>query len=671
MSGFDKIEFKPVQKESSATIAGSGSRRTVGSSGSSGREKKAGQDQKTLFMAAKRKKQKKIAWKIPLIVVGIIVLVVALIGFPAYATYKSGLKTYREAKLIAGAFKQQNIQVASDEIAKTQKDLKDTQRKLHVLIPLKIVPIASWYYNDADHLLNAAAYGLDSATTVTDSIKPYADVLGFKGQGSFAAGSSQDRIKTVVMTMGKITPQIDKIAVSLDLVQKEVDAVDPGHYPAFIFGKKVKAQLTSVKTFADEAATFVTDARPLVKVLPALLGESEEQKYLVLFQNDKELRPTGGFITGYSIFNIDKGALRADKSDDIYNLDNSVPNKQPAPAVLQKYLKVYTFNLRDSNLSPDFVTSMKTFKSMYDTAGESTKVNGIVAIDTSVLVSTIKILDDQVTAGGITFTTKNDPRCDCPQVIYELENNISRPVNYVRSDRKSLLGELLNTILVKALSSSPKIYWGPLFQSLVTQTNQKHVLFYLYNQDAQQGLEALNASGRIKNFEGDYLHINETNFSGAKVNIFMQEAVDNSYDVKGDGTITKTVTIHYKNPFPASDCSLARGGLCLNAEYKDWIRIYVPKGSELVDSKGSQVKITTSEDLGKTVFEGLTTVRPQGVGTLTLTYTLPFKATDSTLPVLIQKQPGTNDNSYTNIVNGKTIETFDLLTDKETKLKVR
>jgi hypothetical protein len=150
----------------------------------------------------------------------------------------------------------------------------------------------------------------------------------------------------------------------------------------------------------------------------------------------------------------------------------------------------------------------------------------------------------------------------------------------------------------------------------------------------------------------------------------MNETVDSSYAVK-DGVVTKTVTINYKNPFPASDCNLERGGLCLNAEYRDWIRVYVPKGSELVDNKGSQVKMTMYDDLGKTVFEGFLTVRPQGGATYSLTYKLPFKLSNgSPLPVLIQKQPGAKDFPYQLIVNGKTLDSFNLSSDKETKLSL-
>lgn len=603
----------------------------------------------------------------------VLVVLIVLIAIPAYATYKSGLKTYRQAQMVASALKKQDIALASQEIVKTQTDLKDTQSKLRILLPLKFVPLVGWYYSDVEHMLNAGEHGLDSAKIVTDSLAPYADVLGLKGAESAAGGSTADRIKTVVLSLGKITPQIDKIETTLDQVEKEMDQVDPNHYPKFIFGSKVKDQLTTVRTLTDQTATAVRDAKPLIKTLPSLLGESENKKYLVILQNDKELRPTGGFITAYAIFSIDKGIISFNKSEDIYKLDESIPNKAPAAAPIQKYFSgVYQMNLRDSNLSPDFVESMKTFKSLYDKAALKEDVDGIIAIDTNVLVSTIKILDDQVVAGGQTFTTKIDPRCDCPQVIYSLENDISRPVNYVKTERKSIIGDLISAIMVKALTSSPKVYWGPLFQSIIAQTNQKHALFYLYDEQAQQGLQSLNAAGQIKPFEGDYLHINEANFSGAKVNIFMKENVDTDYSVDNDGVVTKTVTVHYKNPYPPSDCNLERGGLCLNAEYRDWIRLYVPKGSQLVSSKGSQVKMNTYEDLGKTVFEGFVTVRTQGVQTLTVSYKLPFKLkNNSPLPLLIQKQPGAIDIPYQVMVNGKTVDSFNLTSDKETKVNVK
>ncbi len=667
MSGFDKIEFKDAAA-SGENVKASPTR--VKSTPDFAKSQSA-----PVVMPKRKKKANfnfdfKHAKKL-YITLGVIVLLIVLISIPAYATYKSGLKTYREAKLIATAAKQQNVALASDEIGKTQKLLNQTKTNFHFLLPLKIVPLVNWYYNDADHMMNAASDGLDAAATITTALIPYADVLGLKGTDNPAATSTSDRIKTAVLSLGKITPQIDKIEVSLNAMKKEMDQVDPNHYPTLIFGKTVKTQLTSLKTFTDESAVGITDAKPLIKTLPTLLGANHPQKYLMIFQNDKELRPTGGFITGYAVFKVDQGSIQLEKSDDIYPLDDSIPNKPKAPAGIQKYFPgVYQLNLRDSNISPDFMVSMKTFKSMYQESNGDQDIDGIIAINTNVLVSTIKILDNQVQAGGQTFTTDKDPHCDCPQVIYALENSISRPVNYVKTERKSLLGDLLSAIMVKALSSSPKKYWGPLFQTMITSSSRKDILYDLFDDQAQEGIEALNAAGQVKPFEGDYLYINETNFSGAKVNIFMQQSIDNAYSVANDGTITKTVTIHYKNPYPPSDCSLKSGGLCLNAEYRDWIRILVPKGSQLTSSTGSQVKMTQYDDLGKTFFEGFVTVRTEGINTLTVNYTLPFKLkSGSPLPVLIQKQPGAKNNQYNMMVNNNTVDTFYLTTDKTTTVK--
>ena len=480
--------------------------------------------------------------------------------------------------------------------------------------------------------------------------------------------------------MGKIAPHIDDIAVQMEGAKKEIDAVDPNHYPAFFGGEKIRNGLFQSKQLIDQGVGFVSDARPLIKILPSLLGDPKEKKYLILFQNDKELRPTGGFITGYAIFRIVSGVIHVDSANDIYSLDAGIYGKQTAPAPILKYLaNVPVLNLRDSNLSPDFITSMETFNSLYKKAAGYVPVDGIIALDTNVLVSTIKILDDEVYADGIRFTSKTDPRCDCPQVIYELESLISTPksvdlkvttLRAVQSQRKDIIGTLLYAIMDKALKSSPKLYWGPLFQDMLVQTQQKHVLFDIYNQDAQSGIEALNAAGRIRTFEGDYLHINQANFGGAKSNMFVQETVTQNYEMAEDKTITKKLTINYKNPHKPSDCNLERGNLCINAVLRDWIRIYVPLGSKLVDSKGSEVKMISYDELGKTVFEGFLTVRPLGSAVFSISYTLPFKVKDGSLPLLIQKQPGTGGNEYTLKVNDNKIDKFELLTDRETKIKL-
>lgn len=616
-------------------------------------------------------------------VTAIIIVVLILLGIgitiPALPFIANAKQTQSHAKKALDALKKQNIALAQEELKKTREELIQTQKAYGGLAIYRIVPFVGGYIDDGDHLIKAAFHGLDAADILIASIEPYADVLGLKGQGSFVGGTAEQRVQTAVKTMGKVTPRVDDIATSLNEVKKEVDYINPDDYPEIIVGKKNKEQIVSLRKLADDGAVFINDARPLIKILPNLLGEPKEKKYLVIFQNDKELRPTGGFITAYAVFRLSQGIIHVDTSSDIYGLDSTVSDKQKAPRPILEYLpKVPVFNLRDSNLSPDFVNSMETFRALY-AKSSGPDVDGIIAVDTHALIGAMNVLGE-ITVDGVAFNTKEDPRCGCPQAIYKLEEIADTPVQAdfryvnlyaVNAARKNIIGDLMYAIMNKAFSSSPKLYWGPLFQEMINQSSQKHILFYVFDKNAQKGLEALGVSGRILPFDGDYLHINEANFGGAKSNLFTKEDISQDYKKQSDGSILKTITINYKNPYPPSDCNLERGQLCLNAVLRDWIRIYTPLGSKLVDSKGSEVKMITYDELGKTVFEGFLTVRPKGAAKFTISYTLPFKLDKgSALPVLIQKQGGTPDFEYTVSVNGRKIEKFNLQTDKNLKLNL-
>src|SRR5258706_3780895 len=249
MDGFEKIEFTEKKRKSTPDK----SARKVSLIGKSNLA-----DQKeSNFTMAKQRSSKKTKFKFSrkgIIALVIVLVIFVLTGIPAFATYKAGIKTYRDAKLVASSLKTQDIALASEQIVKTKKDLQETQRNFHYLIPLKFIPLVNFYYNDADHLMQAGSHSLDTAAIAIDALKPYADILGLKGAGSFTGGSAEDRIRTAVMAARKITPQIDEIGESLALVNKEMDKVDPNHYPTIIFGKKIKAQLTLFKQAANEGA---------------------------------------------------------------------------------------------------------------------------------------------------------------------------------------------------------------------------------------------------------------------------------------------------------------------------------------------------------------------------------------------------------------------------------
>lgn len=597
--------------------------------------------------------------KIIFIVLAVVLALLAIIGVPLARAYNDGQVLYQKALTIKDAAKTQDIAKTQEAILATQSQLKKVRGDLTPLVWTKfIIP----YSGDLFNSLDAGEQGLEAADILVKAVEPYADLLGFKGQGSFTGGTTEERIVKVVETLDKIIPQIDALSQKISLARTDIDKIDPNRYP-----KKYREKIVEAKQLVDLVDQLLTQAKPMVKRLPDLAGVNGEKKYLVLFQNDAELRPTGGFITAYAVFRIEKGKIHLDTSDDIYKLDDTLTKAVAPPDPISRYLNVYGWRMRDANFLPDFYSSMKTFEDLYASSTAKQKVDGIMALDTHVLVALMDVLGS-VNTYGVDFTTQKVPQCDCPMVIYELEKYADEPKNYERGSRKDIIGVLLQTLMQKAMKA-PKQVYGPLFQTFFAEAQQKHILFYLHDPDAQAGMEAINWAGRIKTYNGDYLHVNDANLAGAKSNLYIVPSVKQEVNITDNGA-EETLTLDYRYPHSADNCSLERkSGLCLAGIYRDYLRVYLPNGAVLVNASGFENKSKTFEDLNHAVVDGFFTVVPQGLAKITIKYRVlgEFKKLKE-YKSLIQKQPGTDGSHYQIIVNNK-VQEFNLTEDKEISVK--
>jgi len=610
----------------------------------------------------------------------VLLLVIAGLTIPAYIfarpTIKSAQKTMHLAQEAYDGLKNQDLPKAEEKLKETQSLLRETQENYKKLSYIKAIPMVKKYYQDGEAGLNAGIQGVEAGLILVEAVTPYADVLGFKGQGSFSGGTAEDRIQKIVQTLDKVTPKMSEVAEKLTKAQSELDKINAQDYPEEIRGKQVRGRIVQLKSVMDEAVAGVTEARPILSVLPNILGYPNSKKYLVIFQNDGELRATGGFMTAFSVLNIDSGKIKPEKSDDIYSLDRKFNSRIQAPEPIEKYLFsadlgtgiVPYFYLRDMNLSPDFKKSMDTFYEHYSELPGEYEVDGIIAVDTYVLEKMVEILGEINVPGYGKFTIEPDKRCHgIPQIICELEYIVDQPLPTQVGGRKAnILGPMLREVMLKAMGS-PKNMWPQLFSQGLALLEEKHALMYFKDEEVQKAVEAFGAGGRIKEAEQDYLHVNDSNFGGAKSNLFTEHEVVQEYEIDESGNIVKTVTLIYENNEKMDNCNLEReSGLCLNSILRNYVRVYVPKGSELIEGVGSEVDIETKEALGKSYFDGFLTVRGEGGrAKMEIKYKLPFNVNpNDNLKLLVQKQPGTEGHDY-KIVFGERIEEFELRTDRK------
>jgi len=595
--------------------------------------------------------------KAVLIVVLIATIFLGIAISLALKTYQvlQSLQTQAQASQILsqetyGHFKTQNLPPIGENLTKLDEQLSAMKATYEQLSFYRTVPIARNYYLDGEHVFVAAQSGLSATRKSIEALIPYADVLGFSGEGSFQGGTAEDRLKIVLETLDKIAPILDEIAADLTTAESELAQIDPERYPEVLQGKPVRASIVQAQSLSSAAVGAVTEFRPVIEQLPSIAGgRGERKKYLVLFQNDAELRPTGGFLTAFAVINIENGKVEPEKSDDIYELDKKYRTKQPIPEQLGRYLTTEkSWNLRDMNISPDFKVSMDQFFPEYSQIpGEPDNVDGIITVDTKVLTDLLTVLGPIEVPGYGLFSSKIDPRCDCPEIIYILSEIITRPTPYLRDDRKGVLGPLMRSVLTKSYAS-PKTVWPQLLQTGMDNIAGRHIQFYFLDEDAQAAAETINAAGRLKPApDSDFLAIVNANLAGAKSNLFVTYDVAQVVSAPQDGFITKQLEITYKNSRKSDNCNLEAGLLCLNSTLKDWTRIYVPQGSELISSEGFKETAEMSEELGFSVINGFFTLEPLGTAKIRLEYKVPY--TNDEYQLYVWKQGG--------------IDTFSLLLD--------
>ena len=600
----------------------------------------------------------------------LVILLIFFLVLPLLSIRVSAQKLANSMKDLDAAASSQNLTQAQNALDKTKKDLQSLDGDVNKLVWVKFIPGLGNYWNDAKHLTVGGRAGLEAGDTIIQAIEPYSDLLGLNGGHKAEDGTktAEERINFIVGTVDGVIPKMDVISQKTIIASSEISKIDPNRYPEYFQGKPVRSKVREAIEAVQKAHEVLSDGKPFLEQLPYLLGTNGERTYLILWQNDKELRPTGGFITAYSIVKVNKGKFEPVNSDDIYQLDKKFNSKIPSPEPIKKYLPLVPYwNLRDMNLSPDFKTSMDTFYQNYSTIKNAPPIDGIISVDTYPLVGLLKVMGQLGVSGFGNYSADNDSRCNCPNVIYQLESyadvagpivwdDISGKIVYKpphADNRKAFLGPLMNTLVANAMGQ-PKDKLSSLFQVGWDSLTQKHVLFWMKDAQVQKAVESFNVAGRIQDTTGDFLAINDTNFAGAKSNLYVQENVTLNVEQSKTGS-TNSLTIKYSNPQKYDGW--------LNGPYRDWIRVYVPAGSTLVDSTGSDVPVTTSQDLGKTVFEGFFTLRPMGVTELHFKYkTLVVQKKGH--KILIQKQPGTEGHQY-EAQFSKQKETFVLTSDKE------
>jgi len=615
-------------------------------------------------------------------ITGVVILVIlGIVGFfsskylisPAYALLSTLNLVQADAKDVATSLGDRDLVTLAQDLDTLEKDLNklraDRDEKFGWAKEKKMFKLNE-FYSDSDHFINAGLYGIDAIREISTIVTPFADAAGLKVSPDQEVPQEEGLMEAFqkwVSLMPQVAGQMDGVIAKVAKVGDELKDINVEKYPEEIKGVPVRSNIAFIKDTLSHADEYAPDIKAALTLFPRVLGiDTPQKRYMVLMQNDKEIRPTGGFLTNYATFKIDNGLLQSDfTSKDMYSIDNTLDiidatyDFPDAPAPYSKYLKVERWYTRDMNYSPDFVSSMDQFLKFYNMAGtiapyEIKPVDGIVAIDTNVIKELLEVTG-AVTVNGVTYTPDN--------VVLELEKIASLQLQE-QVNRKRVLGDLMEAMLVNVFESDKNL-WTKLIDKSIDLAVRKHVQVYLLNDpEAQALVEKYNLAGRIKDpVEGDYSMVVSTNLGGDKTNWFVNKEVTDTATKEGNKWLRK-VSIKYTYTEPQGDYAL------FSKRFRDWVRVYAPAGSTFVNVEGSEDGTSTDSERNKVWFSGYIELSPGETKEMTFSYYLPDNmAFTDTYSLYLQKQGGVLTEPYTVTVNGKT-QTVDLNTDKEVSIKL-
>lgn len=332
----------------------------------------------------------------------------------------------------------------------------------------------------------------------------------------------------------------------------------------------------------------------LVDILPEILGtDGKRREFMVLLQNENELRPTGGFIGSYGILSFEGGKLINFEIKDIYQADGQLKGHVEPPQPIKDFLGEGGWYMRDANWQADFPGSAKDIQWFLEKE-TGRKVDGVIGINLAVAKSILGVLGEVYVPDFKEKINKDN--------LYEQAEFYSETNSFAGSDQKaSFLGGLGKQLFesIKGLKGQEKL---KLTGAILDDLERNELVMALNEPKAAAVVADLGWNGAI--YQGrcptglgnsqscfaDYLYIVEANLGVNKTNYFLYRSVDETVDI-GNQSIGRVVRISYENTAKSTNWP---GG-----DYKNYLRVYIPKSANV-----AEVSSTNPAGGERTVYRG-------------------------------------------------------------------
>lgn len=461
---------------------------------------------------------------------------------------------------------------------------------------------------------------------------------GRAGSGSKSLSKLLSEFKTVLVDADRNIKKANNLLADMD-----VSVIPADKQPILLDFKK------KIPQFQEYIGNAINYSDFLLK----LTGGNGKKTYLVLLQNNSELRPTGGFPGSYALVTFENGSLVKIFVDDIYQIDANLRENIVPPLQMQHITP--TWGMRDANWFADFPVSARKVEEFYQKDGGG-KVDGVLTITPDIIADMLKITGPiDMPEYGMTLGADN--------FLAEIQNEVEYEAD--RSKPKKILTDLQPKFFEK-LGEQDKNNWIEIFKIITKAAEEKHILTYFNDSNLEKTTVENGLGGEIKQVAGDFLEIVFANVKGSKTDFVTDSSFNLETSLTDNGNAEHALTISRIHNGGSSQYGF------YNRDNSAYVKVFVPKGSVLESVVGQSITdfkplinydgfkrdfdleliekndshsvagVDISEESGKTVFGFWLIVKPKQTKSVVLKYHTPAAgATAGGYALYWQKQSGT------------------------------
>ncbi len=336
-----------------------------------------------------------------------------------------------------------------------------------------------------------------------------------------------------------------------------------------------------------QAIDLIEQTKSLLPHLDYFLGNNKPTTYLILLQNNYELRANGGFSGSYAVASVDQGEPTV-RFQDIYVPDGALPGHVEPPAPIQTAFKQGWFRLRDADWEPDFPTTATTIRWFFE-KGNEVNPDLLVTLNLTTIEKIIRVLGEvTVPEYDLTLTADN---------LYALLQNQAEMGAFQGSTQKKDVITAAGKAALKKLKTLPTKDYLTIANILLTDLDHSNSLINSKNPTIQKIIGEKRWDGKIiipdcpeNNCLNDTVMLVEANLGANKANCCIIRQTKHTI-TKSETEINHLINLTFTNSSPLENPAPPRfyGG-----NYISYLRFYLP-------GNASRIRLTAQPTLPKTL----------------------------------------------------------------------